>query len=467
MENQVSPDSPKKHYVIKNRYLFRFTSVLFILLITAFTILPDQDVKKGKNKYDDFRLAKYCGTSCHTDFKQQWDQAMMSKAYTHHWDEIEYFKLAVPHSKNDPEMKGVHEGCNGCHTPLAYMAGDMPPKRPSEGSPANQSVNCDVCHTITGFTGDVPHNHNYTIEPGDTKYSSRVGKTQSPDHTIKKSDFHATTELCGTCHNEKSPFGVWVKSTQLEWKEGPYSKEGVRCQDCHMPAAKFRTASMGSTYDDARLHLFNGGHDPGKLNGVVEMRIQPDIDEVVPGEPVVFTVTLFNQKTGHKFPTGSVEDRILWLHMEALDADSNVYHLPVDKKGFDGEGYTIASEDLAYQDMGVPLNKPDFKGIRREDVPIGDRIFRMPYFDPQGRMTIMQWNTDSLGTDYRIGPRETLVETYTFRLPYEIARGTLTVHAVLNYRLLLKPVGEFLDVPEEEYAIHEINRQQTSVEVLP
>ncbi len=227
------------------------------------------------------------------------------------------------------------------------------------------------------------------------------------------------------------------------------------------------TAKMGAKYDDVKLHLFHGAHDPGKLRGVVEIRIYPDIQEIIPGEPVVIDVALFNQKTGHKFPTGSVEDRIVWLHVEAKDAAGNVYHLPVDKKGFEGEEYTIASDVLAYQDMGVPLGIDNFEGVRREDVPIGDRIFRMPYFDPQGRMTIMQWNTDSLGVDYRFGPRETKMETFTWEVPFEVEPGKLTITATMNYRLLVKPVGEFLEVPEEEYDIHEVNRQMVSVEVIP
>jgi hypothetical protein len=69
------------------------------------------------------------------------------------------------------------------------------------------------------------------------------------------------------------------------------------------------------------------------------------------------------------------------MHVEAVDSKGNKYHLPVDKKGFAGEEYTIASDVLAYQDMGIPLNLPDFKGVARDAVPIGDRIFRMPYFD--------------------------------------------------------------------------------------
>ncbi|MGM0376485.1 MAG: multiheme c-type cytochrome [Bacteroidota bacterium] len=451
---------------MKLKNLF-FIAVPFLLVLTiGFAYVQAQKNQFGQLKYEDFEKPGKCAT-CHNDFNQQWEQSMMSKAYTHHWDEIEYFKLAVAHSENDPAMEGVHEGCNGCHTPMAYVAGDVPPPKPSENSRANEAVSCDVCHVIKGIAGDTAYNHNYIMEPGDTKYSSRKGEVTSPEHQIVKSDLHSTARFCGICHNEKSGFGAWVKSTQLEWEEGPYSDEGVRCQDCHMTEAETKTARMGATYPDGKLHLFHGAHDPGKLNGVIEIRIYPDVQEVVPGGLVEFDVALFNQKTGHKFPTGSVEDRIVWLHVEAEDEKGNTYHIPVDKKGFEGEEYTIASDTLAYQDMGVPLEIENFEGVQREDVPVGDRIFRMPYFDPQGRMTIMQWNTDSLGVDYRIGPRETKIETYTFNLPYEVAPGKLKIKAVMNYRLLVKPVGELLEVPEEEYAIHEINRQSTEVTVLP
>jgi len=424
------------------------------------------DEALGTRSYDDYDTPKYCGTSCHTDIYRQWEQAMMSQAYTHHWDEIEYFKLAVPHAEKDTMVAGVKAGCNGCHAPIAFLAGDVPPPHPEEGSRANESVSCDLCHTVTGFAGDTAFNYNWISEPGETKYGPRE-MVQSPAHKGAISQFLDQTEFCGTCHNEKSPYDIWVKSTQLEWLEGPYAEDDTRCQDCHMTQAKMATASMGPVHDDAWMHLFHGAHDPGKIAGTIEIRIHPDLREVVPGEPVKFTVALFNQKTGHKFPTGSVEDRIVWLHVEATDAKGNVYHIPVDKKGFEGEEYTIADTVLAYQDMGIALGKPDFKGVRREEVPVGDRIFRMPYFDPQGRMTIQQWNTASLGVDYRIGPRETKIETYTFNLPFEVAPGELTVTATMNYRKLVKPVADFLDVPEEESAIIEVNMHSTKLEVLP
>jgi len=450
--------------------------VTILLIIAAFIAAGPISAQKaeilageealGSRSYDDFDTPEFCGTSCHIDIYRQWQKAMMSQAYTHHWDEIEYFELAVPHSKNDPDMAGVSDGCNGCHAPLAYLAGDVPPPRPEEGSRANESVSCDLCHTITGFKGDTPFNFNWISSPGDIKYGPRE-MVESPAHSGAISDFLDKAEFCGTCHNEKSPFGVWVKSTHLEWQEGPYAEEGVRCHDCHMTQSKMQTASMGPVHDDAWLHFFPGAHDPTKVKGTIELQIYSDLDEVEPGGLAKFTLALFNQKTGHKFPTGSVEDRIVWSHVEAVDADGNVYHLPVDKKGFEGEEYTIAADVLAYQDMGVPLEKPDFEGVQRDGVPVGDRIYRMAYFDPQGRMTIQQWNTKSLGYDYRLGPRETKLETYTFEVPFEAAPGPMTVTAVLNYSRLVHPVAEFLNVPEDETEVIEVGRHSTQIEILP
>jgi hypothetical protein len=443
-------------------------AAVLLLAVTAFSgksPYPQEDLK-AKYSFKDFESAKKCRT-CHPGFYEQWSQSMMSQAYTHHWDEIEYFDLAVPHAKAKPDLKDPVDGCNGCHTPLAFMSGPFPPPRPSENSMANESVSCEVCHLVQGAATDPPHNFSYIIKPGMTKYSSRKEHAESPAHKIVTTDFFKTAEFCGNCHNEKNPFGVWVKSTQLEWKEGPYAAQGVACQECHMPKANYQYALMGMPYNDARLHLFHGAHDPGKVRGTIELRINPDIREAEPGENVVFTVALFNQKTGHKFPTGSVEDRIAWLQVEATDAKGKVYHLNVDKKGFEGEEFTISGDNLAYQDMGVPLGLPDFKGVQRDGIPAGNRIFRMPYFDPEGRMTIMQWNTAKLGVDYRLGPRETKIENFTFKLPYDIAPGELIVRAVLNYQLLVKPVADFLKVPADESEIKLVNEHLTTIKILP
>lgn len=441
------------------------TFLLFVLSLAGpVSAQKSGDGALGTRKYSDYEAPRTCG-ACHTDFYQQWVQMMMSQAYVHHWDEIEYFKLAVPHAEKDTFVAGVRAGSNGCHTPVAFLAGDVPPPKPEINSRANEAVTCDVCHTITAIDGEVPHNYSFISEPGRVKYGPRAG-VASPAHETRQSGLYNTAEVCGSCHNEKSPHGVWVKSTQLEWKEGPYSKEGVVCQDCHMPKAAGRVAGMGTEFSDARQHFFHGAHDPGKIRGAIELRIHPDTREVEPGLPVRFTVLLYNAKAGHKIPTGSAEERMLWLHVEAIDSKGNVYHIPVDRKGFAGEGFTIAADTLAYQDMGIPLGIPGFAGVQRDGVPVGDRIFRLPYLDPQGRMTIMQWNTASQGVDYRIGPRETKVETCTWQLPDTIAAGLLVVRATLNYQKLPTPIAQFLGVPAEEAEIIHMNTHETNLTVV-
>jgi len=427
---------------------------------------PAGDAALGHYSYDDFERPAACAT-CHVDIARQHEQAMMSQAYTHSWDEIEYFQLAVPHAEKEPKVAGVKAGCNGCHAPFAFLAGDVPPPQPGSGSRADDSVSCDLCHTVVGIEGDTPYNFNFIVDPGKVKRGPRPGVV-SPHHKTVVEPFLGTAEFCGACHNEKSPFGVWVKSTHLEWTEGPQGKAGIVCQDCHMPPAAGRSAVMGEPLPDVRQHLFHGAHDEGKLAGVVEVRVHPEFRDYELGDTVQLTAVLVNAKAGHKVPSGSAEERVLWVHLEAADGAGHTWHLAVDRKGFEGEEYTIASADaLAYQDLGDIQGLTDFKGLPRDGmVPDGDRIFRLPYFDPQGRMTIAQWNTASLGTDYRLAPLSAVAETYTWALPDEVREGPVTVTATVYYSRLVSSVAEFLGVPQEEWEPVQISRHQTTFEVF-
>ncbi len=445
--------------------------VFFCLALTAtaagaLAATPAGDAALGTRSYDDYERPQVCAT-CHIDIARQHEQAMMSQSYTHHWDEFEYFGLAVPHAAKEAKVAGVRAGCNGCHAPIAFLAGDVPPPRPEAGSRANEGVTCDLCHSITGFEGDTPFNFNWISEPGRVKQGPRAGRV-SPHHDTVENPFLRTAEFCGTCHNEKNPWELWVKSTHLEWKEGPHGKAGIVCQDCHMPPAAGRSATMGEPLPDVRQHLFHGAHDPGKLAGVIEVRIHPESREAEPGDSVRLTATLVNAKAGHKVPSGSAEERVLWLHVTATDAAGKTWHLPVDAKGFAGEELTIASAAaMAYQDLGDIKGLVGFPGLKRDgEVPAGDRIFRLPYLDSQGRMTIAQWNTASFGPDYRLAPLAAVNETFTWKLPQDAAPGQLTVTAEVWYSRLVSSVAEYMGVPREESEPVKINTHKTTFEVL-
>jgi hypothetical protein len=371
--------------------------------------------------YDSFTPTEECAM-CHLDIARQHEQAMMSQSFTHHWDEIEYYELALPHARKEPKVAEIETGCNGCHAPLAVLVGDIPPKRPGENTPANEGVSCDLCHSITGFEGEVPFNFNYVVSPGEIKYGQREG-VESPGHEVAASPFYETAEFCGTCHNEKDPFGMWVKATHLEWKETPYAAAGIVCQDCHMPPAEGMAAEDAETRPDVRTHLFHGAHSDAKLAGVIEVRIHPDERKFRPGKSVRLTATVVNAKAGHMVPS-------------------------------------------AYHDIGEIMAHDDFPGLKRDgDVPAGDRIFRMAYFDPQGRMTIAQWNTASFGTDYRLAPLQAVNETYTWKIPEVVAEGDVEITASVYYSRLVSSVAEYLGVPREEYEPVLISRHSTHVEI--
>jgi hypothetical protein len=405
---------------------------------------------EGSLPYEKFETTETCA-DCHSEIARQHARSLMAQSFTHEWDEIEYFELALPHALKNEKVAGVKSGCNGCHAPLAYLAGDIPPKHPSEGTRANEGVSCDVCHSITGFSGDVPFNFNYTMAPGTAKQGTRPGM-ESEYHEIAVNEFLASGEFCGICHNEKDPFGVWVKATHLEWKEGPYASAGITCQKCHMPPADGTLSDGGPEVKGVRRHTFHGVHFPEKLNGAVEVLLYPRESSVATGGVVVVDATVMNAKAGHMIPSGSVEERVVWMHVEATDSGGKKWHLPVDRKGFEGEDWTIADPAvLSYQDIGDIRGIDKFPGLARDgDVPAGDRIFRMPYLDPAGRMTIAQWNTASLGPDYRLPPLQAMGETFTWQLPPGVAKGEATIRATVYMTRVVSSVVDYMKIPATE-----------------
>ena len=434
-----------------------------LLVLFMFAFFTARAAQMGSFSYKDFKKPENCGR-CHRQIYQEWKRGLMAKSFTHAWDDVEYFKLALPHAEKFSKVAGVKSGCIACHSPLAFLSGDIPPKSPRAGSRANEGVSCEVCHNIVGTDKKEPFNFSFIIKPGRTKQGPRRG-IKAP-HPVHYSEFLKKPEFCATCHDEASPYGAWVKSTYREWKNGPYAKQGVRCQDCHMARGPGYVTKRRFRRDMAH-HTFMGAHFAAKLRGAVDVAIFASKDVAKPGQKVKLTVTLFNQKVGHYIPSGSSEERMLWLEVWAKDAAGHRWHIPVDKKGFKGEEFTIADpKALAYQAMGEIMGIKGFRGVKRDgDVPAGARIFRKPFFDPKGRMTICQWFTkDNTLVDYRIGPKETKVETYTFRIPKN-AVGPIRVEAKLYYSLVPSSVGRFLKLPETEYKPVLVNSSSTTIEL--
>jgi hypothetical protein len=154
------------------------------------------------------------------------------------------------------------------------------------------------------------------MDVGNTKYGPRDNAV-SPYHESAYSHFNVSAEICATCHDEQSPYGAWVKETYREWQEGPYSDNDILCQDCHMNFSADTSAIGGQQRPDIAHHTFLGAHSVEKLTGAVEITLNADAQQASIGDTITINADLYNALCGHYFPSGSVEERMLWLEVWA------------------------------------------------------------------------------------------------------------------------------------------------------
>jgi hypothetical protein len=81
-------------------------------------------------------------------------------------------------------------------------------------------------------------------------------------------------------------------------------------------------------------------------------------------------------------------------------------------------------------------------------------------------MTICQWYTaNNTKVDYRIGPQETKLESYSWTVPENLAAGSVTITATLYYSLVPSSVGEFMGLPAYAYEPRLVNSSSMALRV--
>ena len=89
----------------------------------------------------------------------------MGRGFSGDFFQAQFYQLALKSGKEDPDVKDVHEGCIGCHSPSAFLSGEMSPSPTANpdnawnrgsGSRymADRGIFCDFCHTVEGYEGD-------------------------------------------------------------------------------------------------------------------------------------------------------------------------------------------------------------------------------------------------------------------------------------------------------------------------
>jgi len=431
-------------------------SVLMFLFGTLSSQEKDvlKEQAKNQNKpYHYFENPQVC-SGCHWDKFDRWNVSQHSKAFTGDFFQEQFYELVLPSESLGPELKNVKDGCIGCHSPGAFLAGEMIPERSqvpdnywnkTDGNKtgADRGIFCDFCHTISHFRNEPPFNHDYVstaTEAVDTKFGD-LEFPWSPHHETATAEIFEDPMMCSSCHNELNPYNIWVKATFTEYEESPYPFRSIVCQTCHMQTMGGKPAKMGLTRPHNSDHWLGGGFSEF-VEGAATVTINLDNSEFKKGDDVHFTVDVQAVATGHKFPTGSTEERDVWLRLSLVDkSGQELLHIPVpaDPGNPDDKYFITSNEPVAYPSHST-LSPP----ISRDALPEGDRIYHSAFIDSEGKFTYAQWLCTK-EIENRLEPLKVRREKYNFKVPDNI-EGTVYLQAKLNYRRMPDSLADYLKI---------------------
>jgi hypothetical protein len=266
-------------------------------------------------------------------------------------------------------------------------------------------------------------------------------------HAVAKSSFHDSLSkdsslLCGSCHDVVNGDGIHIERTFDEYKKSMFSFENPAnvkagssetCQGCHMPVTRERdfiavNPDLNSTLQSPRrshhehrwpaVDIALTDDFPGQAEHRLATECELDVsvnitDFSFKAEPLpTFTIKL-ETDAGHAQPSGTAQDRRMWLEFIAYDAADNVIY----------ESGTIKDGEVE--------DRPDRKGLV---------MFRDHMLDRAGNEVHMFWEAQQPSTSKLLlpakRPGDTVHQTaVTFTLP----PGGKPARAVMRMRM--RPMG--------------------------
>jgi hypothetical protein len=203
------------------------------------------------------------------------------------------------------EAPGDALGCYTCHVPLAEQrpvlgARDSHAKNPVyDPALASHGLVCAGCH-VRAHERFGPPRRDGSVAPAGPRETL-------PHGGVTRTRAFLSSEFCRSCHQFErgglSINGKLVQNTYEEWKGSRFAREGLQCQDCHMPD---------------RRHLWRGIHDPDMVRSGLTITATPERARPI-GGMLQATLRVRSTRVGHAFPT-YVIPRVI-LRGEQIDAD--------------------------------------------------------------------------------------------------------------------------------------------------
>jgi hypothetical protein len=426
---------------------------------------------------------------CHRDIYTQWTDSQHAKAVTNPWTQQMYNGTDAEGNENVgpgfkldfPDKPGE---CADCHAPTAalrapgntdlkvvynrgkvayptvvgYKSLEQAELERKAGSVDVDGVHCDFCHKIKDVEVNEKAGVNGSITmsriqfPGEKEKREKEGRippifAYGPyDDTINFSStsmqaitspmvssynpIFKSSEYCSACHQHKNEHGLPFMDTYREWKESPYARLGVECQDCHMKpdfgigfgtvvngdAEKFWTPIDYRDISTVRRHDF-----PGATKDMVKNAAVMAIEAITDPSQRLLTVkvTVRNVNTGHHIPSGiTIRNMLLLVTPTAENGDTLVYTGSQRVPEYGGSG---------------PVDQGNYAGYPGKG-------FALVFGDDKGNSHVMDWQATRIIEDTRIRARESNTTVYTFQLPK--TSGSIRIDTRLIYRRAFKPLAD-------------------------
>ena len=181
-------------------------------------------------------------------------------------------------------------GCLVCHGPLAEQAplivqdGEARPNPDYDAALRGKGVPCAACH-VRGHQRFGPPRR-------DGSLASAASRETLPHNGVTRTPAFLKAEFCAGCHQFAADGfalnGKLLENTYNEWRMSRFAREGVQCQDCHMPE---------------RRHRWRGIHDADMVRSGLTITAKPGGARYRPGDIAVVTLRVTSARLGHTFPT--------------------------------------------------------------------------------------------------------------------------------------------------------------------
>ncbi len=240
-----------------------------------------------------------CGI-CHPQQYQDWQTTLHSHAMS-----PGIYGQMVEMADTDRDTYTI---CASCHTPLSeqlpFLETDGSYRDNPDFDPKLQQAGliCAGCHVRQHQRFGPPRRADLPPTPPGTKL---------PHGGFTESAAYEDSAFCSPCHQFKpTDFalnGKLLQNTHEEWRNSRYAKEGIHCQNCHMPD---------------RRHLWRGIHDPEMVKQAITVKLQPDASSYAVGDKMTLQVVVTNSGAGHYFPTYVTPKVFVQAHL--LDAQGKI-----------------------------------------------------------------------------------------------------------------------------------------------